>query len=275
MCARRAAGRHGSRAVADPVKDSARDAAPASDAGAAFVAVLEGADGPEFPSALGGEHDDELPDRELTPLTPSDAAPKRKGGRRRKTEREKKDARNKKLRDKRNADKALAAAEGALGIKPDGNAQGEKRTPGEPAPDAAASAVQSAEIPPEQLATLLGLACDVTARSLPVKWGGGPLTASERELLGSVWATAAAPYLKGEASVIGIALISTVQVFALRAMSAKPEEPEQPTPEQPLKGSASAPAKDGAPAKPSAGQPAKGATVLPATKRRVPSVIND
>lgn len=91
------------------------------------------------------------------------------------------------------------------------------------APQAPASVTQAAPSGPGvDLDVMLGLSFHAIALALPEKWGGGTLTAAERELLGKAWAAPLAPYLSGAAGPWAVASISTVQVFAIRAMSYTP-----------------------------------------------------
>lgn len=72
------------------------------------------------------------------------------------------------------------------------------------------------------LSVLLGLSFHALSMALPEKYGGGALTPDERELLGKAWAAPLAPYLSGAAGPWAVAAISTVQVFAVRAMMYQP-----------------------------------------------------
>lgn len=72
------------------------------------------------------------------------------------------------------------------------------------------------------LAVLLGLSFHAISMALPERYGGGTLTAAERDLLGKAWAGPLAPYLSGAAGPWAVAAISTVQVFAVRAMTYQP-----------------------------------------------------
>ncbi|MBX3704570.1 MAG: hypothetical protein KF822_12415, partial [Steroidobacteraceae bacterium] len=214
----------------------------AEDAAAAARAAgieLPSAEPPAEDGGDGGGEDGGGETDTLPPLTPADA-PRKRGRPRKKrddSERARKDRRNLRLKQKRQAERALRAAEEAAGIKPTPSAAPAPSAPAAAAAPGAQPATDGAPVgavledgaamaTPEQLATLCGLGVDVVDRTLvplllPDSLRGlrpRDLTADEREMLGGVWATALLPYLGGAASAMGVAVITTVQVFALRAM---------------------------------------------------------
>lgn len=208
---------------------------------------------PAEPPAIGDDDAPALPpsaavvgEGELPPATPSGA--KIQKPRTKLTPAQKRARRNAYLRDKRARDKADAAARKALGLNAapaapsapstpaatvDSEARdavnrivGELRDAGTIVEDAPAPKVET--IDTAQLETLIGLSFHGVSRMLiPPKYGGGDLTPEERELLGKAWALPLAPYLTGTASAFGMAAISTVQVFAMRALTYTPAEVPQ------------------------------------------------
>lgn len=76
--------------------------------------------------------------------------------------------------------------------------------------------------PGVDLSVMLGLSFHAISLAIPERFGGGSLTPEERDLLGKAWAGPLAPYLSGEAGPWAVAAISTVQVFAVRAMTYQP-----------------------------------------------------
>jgi hypothetical protein len=187
---------------------------------------------------------DTAPDLPLIPLGPPSTEPARRGrkpGRKRLTDRERKDRRNAKLREKAARERAQRAAEAALGMKSPPRekaagsdtptaAEGPSGLLGTAQPAEAAGATQAApdpQIDSEQLNVMIGLLAHGACKMLPPKWGGGDLTAEERELLGGVWGSVLAPYLTGPASLIGLAIVSTVQVLASRAIEHQAAQPSE------------------------------------------------
>lgn len=140
-----------------------------------------------------------------------------------------------------------------------------------------AAAVAAAPTDP-MLVKMCGVGIDVIARYVPEDYGGGALDDEEKGLLGEVWANALVPYLSGPSSAFGIAIVGTVQIFAIRAMSKRGVGiPAAPLPPPPA--ADTAPAADAAPPQrivtpaPSAqaAAPAKRAQAEPPKKRvRVP-----
>lgn len=163
---------------------------------------------------------------ELTPLTPSEGAPRTPSARKRgpgrppsgMTDAQRKAKRNADLKAKRDRQRALQAAESLAGI-PAGTSAPQDRAAESGEPGSAAQALEpTLEQKAATLAPMVGLGLDLAARYAPLNIGGGNLKPEERELLGSVWALALAPYVGGESSPFIIAAVTTVQVFALRAM---------------------------------------------------------
>lgn len=226
------------------------------------------------------------PGPELRPLTPADK-PTRRPMRRKLTDAQKKERRNAMLREKRARERAQRAAEAALGVpRAEGSAAAAAARPDATADAGGAdpNAMPATDGPdkpvdPKQLEIMLGLGLDIGSRTLlPVRWGGGPLSEDERRLLGGVWAEALAPYLTGPSSLIGLALVATVQVFAVRAMqqqgAAAPDDAgtrtmPPATPDAPSPG-----ADSGAPSPQPA--PSKSGPVKPAAKViKVPKFVRD
>lgn len=147
---------------------------------------------------------------------------------------EKKAERNRKEREKRERKAAENAARAGKVARATGVATnaakvkaGKDAAPVTPAPGQAAAAAVT-DTTGVDLSVLLGLSFHAIAMAVPEKWGGGTLTPAERDLLGKAWAGPLAPYLSGAAGPWAVAAISTVQVFALRAMMYQP--PAAPAP---------------------------------------------
>lgn len=223
-------------------------------------------------------------DAELSAPTPTRAAEER-GARRKLTPAQKRAKRNAYLREKRQREKADRAARAVLGIKEPAASssapaadffvkreESDAMHVGADAPKQVIGDVPAKVAPPdtEQLETLIGLAFHGVSRMLiPPKFGGGDLTAEERELLGKAWATPLAPYLSGPSSAFGMAAITTVQIFAMRAITAAPaEEPQQRAESDETAG----PPKPAAPAAEAPAAPLERATRTP--KREAGSKFN-
>jgi hypothetical protein len=148
---------------------------------------------------------------------PTDAAPAKKG---RYDTAEKKAERNRKEKERR--ERKAAERAGAVARATGAAARAASKA----ATDAAApKATRTAAPAPEvgvDLSVLLGLSFGAIAKAIPEKFGGGDLTASERDLLGKTWAQPLAPYLTGTAGPWALAAIATVQVFGMRAMMYTP-----------------------------------------------------
>lgn len=129
-----------------------------------------------------------------------------------------KDERNRKEKERREAKARERAGQVA-------HATGVAAKAAAKAKEAAATPAQvKQDVPGVDLSVLLGLSFHAVSMALPERYGGGALTEAERELLGKAWAAPLAPYLSGAAGPWAVAAISTVQVFALRAMTYQPPE---------------------------------------------------
>lgn len=138
---------------------------------------------------------------------------------------EKKAERNRKEREKREAKARERAGKVARATGVAERAASAKAGKVAPAPAQAAAITDTAGV---DLSVLLGLSFHGIAMAIPEKWGGGTLTPAERDLLGKAWAVPLAPYLSGAAGPWAVAAISTVQVFAVRAMMYQPPAPPAP-----------------------------------------------
>lgn len=170
---------------------------------------------------------------------------------------EKKAERNRKEREKREAKAAERAGKvaRATGVATKAAAKSAK-VADVPAPASMAITSESGV----DLSVLLGLSFHAISMALPEKYGGGPLTVAERDLLGKAWAGPLAPYLSGAAGPWAVAAISTVQVFAVRAMMYQPPKAAPAPVHSRQDGAGSAPAAPVAPVEPPA------APVAPAGK---------
>lgn len=172
---------------------------------------------------------------------------------------EKKAERNRKEREKREAKARERAGKVARATGVAERAASTKAAKGAdaPAPAQVAAITDTAGV---DLSVLLGLSFHAIAMAIPEKWGGGTLTAAERDLLGKAWAGPLAPYLSGAAGPWAVAAISTVQVFAVRAMMYQPPKAPAPVVHSRQDASGQAPAAPVAPA------PVPAAPVAPAAK---------
>lgn len=170
---------------------------------------------------------------------------------------EKKAERNRKEREKREAKARERAGQvaRATGVATKAAAKSAKVAD---APVPASMAITDAS--GVDLSVLLGLSFHAVAMAVPEKWGGGTLTPAERDLLGKAWAVPLAPYLSGAAGPWAVAAISTVQVFAVRAMMYQP--PKAPAPVVHSRQDGTGPA----PAAPVAQEPPAPAPAAPAGK---------
>lgn len=79
--------------------------------------------------------------------------------------------------------------------------------------------------PDPMLSKMIGKGVDFVARIAPREFGGGrALAESDKQDLGDAWAVALVPYLDGPTSALAVAAISTVQIFAIRAMENKEQD---------------------------------------------------
>lgn len=152
-----------------------------------------------------------------TPPASAEDKPAKKGGRydtpAKKAERNRKE---KERREKVAAERAGKVAR-ATGVaeKAAGKAASVKAAP-------AVVTVPAAAVVGVDMAVLLGLSFHALSMALPEKFGGGSLTAEERDLLGRAWSGPLTPYLSGAGGPWAMAAIATVQVFAMRAMMYQP-----------------------------------------------------
>jgi hypothetical protein len=163
----------------------------------------------------------------ITPLPPLIPAPaeKKRRGRPPLTEAERAARKaNKTQSPKRKAkrERAIKAVAASLGMSAESDDKTAK--PLEPSPlEAPVREVEQPKSDPA-LAAMCGLTIDLAARYVPPQYGGGALAQDEKQILGDVWAAALIPYLDGPSSAIGVAAITTIQIFAIRAAGAKTGE---------------------------------------------------
>lgn len=226
------------------------------DIGASTGAIVEDADA----AAVGSESsagESEQPG--LAPLIPSPAgtrkakakkAAKKGRGRPRKyaNAAEEREARNQRLKEKRQVEAALAAAEAATrGAQPPAtDAEAKPSEGGESVP---AAAMMEAD---PQLSAMIGLTAGLASVYVPPENGGGELSTAERKALGDAWALYIGPKLGGAVSPLTQAIVTTVQVFALRAFTYRHQQANAPQREQ----------------KPDAGVTDDGATAAPPVTRK-------
>lgn len=225
--------------------------APDADLPPVEVATVDAADGPAPVDADAG-----LSSLEAEPG--ADVPPPAKKGRY--DTPEKKAERNRKEREKREAKARERAGKvaRATGVATNAAKVKAERTDA-PAPEAAVAAAMTG--PGVDLSVLLGLSFHAVSMALPERYGGGALTPAERDLLGKAWAVPLAPYLSGAAGPWAVAAISTVQVFALRAMMYQPPKPAPLPVHSRQDASGSAPAAPVAPVAPPAAPAAPAAKV--------------
>lgn len=158
---------------------------------------------------------------ELVALVPPPVAEKKKRGRGRPpsnlTPEQRKARARRKEQEKKTRAKTLAALGGDLSLSSLSDAPAAAADA--PANDAPAAAAEPVEADP-QLAAMVGLGVDFVSRNWwPENAGGGALTADERKTLGDVWAIYLTPKIGGVMSPLMAACVTTVQVFAFRAMT--------------------------------------------------------